>query len=167
MVKHKDRHPEKLWNLPPWRFSKCNWTRPSATWSSFDACPAVSRGLDQKLALLADLRDQGGSHTALQPDVVWCTTAYGRCSIWVSRSIAPEHKTTPQPSSSTAWGNNCKRRAARDRPKEEVIVLKHQLHWRQYLSWLNRAGFDLLCRSKSAAFTISPSCWYPEVRGIS
>lgn len=97
----------------------------------------------------------------------WDAPAYGCCSISASRSTAPKHKTRLEPSSSMAWGKNCKRRAARDRAKEEVIVLKHQLCWRQYLSWLNRAGFDVLHRHKSAAFTISSSCWYLEVRGIS
>lgn len=119
------------------------------------------------VALLADLRGEGGSHTALQPDLVGCATAYGCYSIWASRSPAPKDKTRLEPSSSMAWGKNCKRRAARDRAKEEVIALKHQLHWRQYLSWLNRAGFDVLRRHKSAAFTISSSCGCLEVRGIS
>lgn len=45
VVKHRDGYPEKPL---PWRFSKCNCRRPSATRSSLDDYSAVSRELDQR-----------------------------------------------------------------------------------------------------------------------
>lgn len=45
VLKHRNRYPKKPFS---WRFSKCNCTRPSATWSSLDDYSALSRELDQR-----------------------------------------------------------------------------------------------------------------------